>query len=210
MDAIEIVRAFYSPVGRIRMLAGAPALDFANTLHWRDGELLDFIPTYRALVEFCGPARIMSEDEIRKVLRLSNEYPQRATNLHLAALALRDALKEWLIASAANLPRKRVPKKAMEAAIAKAGGNLNLGDLMALPDDAAMALQMPLLRIAATIASLMLFPPEGDIRHCEADACGGFFINTSRSKPRRWCAMDSCGNRMKAQRFRKAHAEDAI
>jgi predicted RNA-binding Zn ribbon-like protein len=205
MEAIENVRAYYSPVGRIRMLAGAPALDFANTLHWRDGELLDFIPSYRSLVEFCGPAHLLSEDEIRKVLRLANEYPQRATNLHQAALGLRDTLKDWLVASAANLPRKRVPRKAMAAAISKAGGGLNLGDLMDLPDDSATALQLPLLRIAAAIAALMLFPPEGDIRHCEADACGGFFLNTSRSKPRRWCAMDSCGNRMKAQRFRLAH-----
>lgn len=207
---MEIVRAYYSPVGRIRMLAGAPALDFANTLHWRDGELLDFISTYRALVEFCGPAHLLTEEEIRKVLRVAHEFPQRAANIHQSALAFRTVLKDWLNASAANLPRRRIPKKAMAAAINKAGGGLNLGDLMELQDDSTTALQLPLLRIAAAVASLMLFPPEGDIRHCEADACGGFFLNTSRSKPRRWCAMDSCGNRMKAQRFRKAHAQDAV
>ncbi len=205
MEATENMLAYYSPVGRIRMLAGAPALDFANTLHWRDGELLDFIPTYRALVEFCGPARLMSDEEIRNILRLANEYPQRVANLHESALAFRVALKDWLNATATNLPRRRVPKKSMAAAIEKAGGGRDLGDLMTLKDDSSMALQLPLLRIAAAAASLVLFPPEGDIRQCEADACGGFFLNTSRSKPRRWCAMDSCGNRMKAQRFRLAH-----
>jgi predicted RNA-binding Zn ribbon-like protein len=205
MESMEIVRAYRSPLGRMRMLAGTPALDFANTLHWRDDRLVDFVPTYRALVEFCGPARLMSVAEIRKVLNYAKHHPQRSADLHQSALAFRVILKDWLNASAANRPRRRVPRKAMIAAISKAAGGLCLDDLMTMPDDSDTILHLPLLRIAAAAAWLILFPPEGDIRQCEADGCGGFFLNASRSKPRRWCSMDGCGNRMKATRFRLAH-----
>ncbi|WP_196503185.1 CGNR zinc finger domain-containing protein [Aestuariivirga litoralis] len=201
---MEIVRAYQSPLGRMRMLAGTPALDFANTLHWRDGELLDFVPTYRALVEFCGPAHLLSDKEMRHVLRVAKDYPQRTAMLHADALAFRAVLKNWLAASAVNLPHRRVPQKTFAAAIDKLGDGVALGELLTLADETVTALRLPLLRIAAAACLLVLFSPQGDIRQCEADGCGGFFLNTSRSKPRRWCSMDGCGNRAKAARFRKA------
>ena len=37
-------------------------------------------------------------------------------------------------------------------------------------------------------------------RHAAED-CGWLFLDTSRSGRRRWCSMQSCGNRAKARRF---------
>ncbi|ARU87853.1 CGNR zinc finger domain-containing protein [Pseudomonas sp. M30-35] len=37
------------------------------------------------------------------------------------------------------------------------------------------------------------------IKECEA--CTWMFIDTSRSRRRRWCSMSTCGNRAKARRF---------
>ena len=55
MEASEI-KAYHSPLGRMRMLGGAPALDLANTLHWRDGSLADFITEFQSLTRWCVPA----------------------------------------------------------------------------------------------------------------------------------------------------------
>ena len=68
--------------------------------------------------------------------------------------------------------------------------------------DAGQQLRLPVLRIAFSIASLYLIPVDRQIGRCEGDPCGGFFLNTSRSKPRRWCSMESCGNRAKVRQFR--------
>ena len=39
------------------------------------------------------------------------------------------------------------------------------------------------------------------VRHCADDrGCGMLFLDTSRNKSRRWCSMESCGNRAKAKR----------
>jgi predicted RNA-binding Zn ribbon-like protein len=39
------------------------------------------------------------------------------------------------------------------------------------------------------------------VRQCADDrGCGYLFIDMSRNRSRRWCSMESCGNRAKAQR----------
>ncbi len=56
-------RAYTSSIGRMRMLAGDPALDFANTFHWRGGREVDFIPDYVSLVDWSVPAGLLQPDE---------------------------------------------------------------------------------------------------------------------------------------------------
>jgi len=38
------------------------------------------------------------------------------------------------------------------------------------------------------------------LKACENEACILYFYDTSRNKKRRWCSMDTCGNRVKASR----------
>ncbi|QPC93079.1 CGNR zinc finger domain-containing protein [Mesorhizobium sp. INR15] len=194
----------------MRMLAGAPALDLANTLHWRDGEAIDFIPSYEDMLSFCIPAQLLAEGEGRALMRLNKKHRDVARDVHVEVLKLRSALKAWLISSARNLSHGTGPKRSslndFQEAIARAGGTADLGNILTLTTvSESEAICLPLRRSAAAAAMLVLFPPANDIRQCEADRCGGFFVNESRSKPRRWCSMDGCGNRAKAARFRLAH-----
>ena len=210
MESTEFVRTYLSPLGRMRMLGGAPALDLANTLHWRDGSEVDFIPTYQDMLAFCTPAQLLSEDEGRALKRMARHHGSAAGKVHLEVLQLREALKSWLTVSARNLNHGMAPKALalhrIQEAITRAGGTAGFGDILSLASDSANeAIYLPLRRSAAAAAMLVLFPPANDIRQCEADHCGGFFINDSRSKPRRWCSMDGCGNRAKAARYRLAH-----
>jgi predicted RNA-binding Zn ribbon-like protein len=45
----------------------------------------------------------------------------------------------------------------------------------------------------------------GDVRVCAARDCGRIFLDRSRSKGRRWCSMQRCGNRVKVVAFRRRH-----
>jgi predicted RNA-binding Zn ribbon-like protein len=40
------------------------------------------------------------------------------------------------------------------------------------------------------------------IRQCEGSGCAILFLDQSRSGRRRWCSMEGCGNRAKAEAFR--------
>jgi predicted RNA-binding Zn ribbon-like protein len=38
------------------------------------------------------------------------------------------------------------------------------------------------------------------VKKCADERCGWLFFDTSRNHSRRWCSMESCGNRAKARR----------
>ncbi|GAA2162718.1 CGNR zinc finger domain-containing protein [Actinomadura napierensis] len=43
------------------------------------------------------------------------------------------------------------------------------------------------------------------VRACAGDRCGALFLDTSRPGTRRWCSMNTCGNRAKKDAL---HARD--
>ena len=40
------------------------------------------------------------------------------------------------------------------------------------------------------------------VRECASDSCSWLFMDMSKNGSRRWCSMESCGNRAKAHRHR--------
>jgi predicted RNA-binding Zn ribbon-like protein len=47
---------------------------------------------------------------------------------------------------------------------------------------------------------LIVSPEGGRLRHCLNDQCGWLFMDDSKNGSRRWCSMQSCGNRAKVHR----------
>jgi predicted RNA-binding Zn ribbon-like protein len=213
MNTTQNIRAFYSELGRLRMLGGDRALDLANTIHWRDDRRVDFIPDYPALLRWCLPALLLSEDEMARLLGLAPAHAAHAARIHAQWRDLRTRFKDWLAAIAPG-PAAAAPnemrdqgacRERLVAALDAALADLEPRHLLEAREERGQAdlLALPLRRSAAAILMLIMFPPEGKVRRCQADRCGGFFVDRSRSKPRRWCAMDSCGNRAKAAEFRR-------
>lgn len=66
-----------------------------------------------------------------------------------------------------------------------------------------LALLTPIALSAAEVARSAR--PER-LRPCAADGCRRWFVDTSKSGRRRWCSMERCGNRAKADRYRSRHA----
>ncbi|HEY8528052.1 MAG TPA: CGNR zinc finger domain-containing protein [Paenibacillaceae bacterium] len=69
------------------------------------------------------------------------------------------------------------------------------------------AAHLPALFLEETARFVASMDPKR-LKACENKACILYFYDTSRNRQRRWCSMDTCGNRMKASRHyhrRKAH-----
>lgn len=208
-------RAYFSSIGRLRMLAGDPALDFANTLHWRGGIQVDFLPDYQSLAEWSVPAGLISEDEMRMLVGMAPIHPDGGKAAHSAAIALRCSWRDTLSEGTGGglmLSRSREVDSALDALLASALSDTRL--LISANSGAgghqAHMLFLPVARVALAIASLRLIPGDRKLGRCEGDPCGGFFLNTSRSKPRRWCSMDSCGNRAKVRGYRSRLTADEV
>jgi predicted RNA-binding Zn ribbon-like protein len=76
-----------------------------------------------------------------------------------------------------------------------------------LTESGTMRLSGPTAALLASLAreAVQLFGSTAIelIRQCESSTCTLYFLDTSRRGDRRWCSMLACGNRAKAQRFRR-------
>lgn len=203
--------AYYSELGRLRMLGGDAALDFANTRHWRDGREIDFLTGYPALIDWAVVAGLLSEKECHRLKEAEGVMPLQAADIFSATVRLRDIWKIHLGEATRTANAAHQPSEALRRMVTTALGPPDLA-IAGLPADTLGGLDMalPLARVALAIGAFLALPHAGTLRMCEADPCGGVFLDTSRSQKRRWCAMDSCGNRVKAQRHRLRMKAEAV
>ncbi|MEM9358929.1 MAG: CGNR zinc finger domain-containing protein [Pseudomonadota bacterium] len=63
--------------------------------------------------------------------------------------------------------------------------------------------------IAASALSILSDPRELDrVKMCPGDDCGWLFVDETKNRRRRWCRMETCGNRAKAARHYKRTKQD--
>ena len=62
-------------------------------------------------------------------------------------------------------------------------------------------------KIVHEASTLLNSPYSQQIKHCSNEKCVLIFVDTSRSKKRRWCSMERCGNRAKASNFYHSNKE---
>ncbi|MFI8963010.1 CGNR zinc finger domain-containing protein [Streptomyces sp. NPDC053493] len=55
--------------------------------------------------------------------------------------------------------------------------------------------------LAADAVHVLGGPDRDRIKACEGPGCAGLFLDTSRGANRRWCSMNTCGNRVKKARL---------
>jgi predicted RNA-binding Zn ribbon-like protein len=68
-------------------------------------------------------------------------------------------------------------------------------------DDMTSSYEAMLRPIARSAADLLASPEVALVRTCSSPTCQWFFLDTSKNHHRRWCSMQSCGNRAKVRRF---------
>lgn len=67
---------------------------------------------------------------------------------------------------------------------------------------AAEPISAALAGIARSAVELLSGPDRNQVRNCADPTCSLLFIDRSRPGRRRWCSMDSCGNKDKTARYR--------
>lgn len=169
----------YSSGYPVRPVAGRLALDFVNTADW----------TVDGLVFH---EKIAAMDDVATwldAIGLSEAgCPENIETLHLFRRDLRRAM----------LPN---------------GGGDVCGFLDRIRDiDPRRALgRQPLLAILATSALAILADPREvrRIKLCPGSNCGWLFVDETRNGRRKWCMMETCGNRAKSARHYERSIRDA-
>ena len=165
-----------------RPLTGEPlALDLVNTQWVAGGRRRDLLATDDGMASWLaevGMANAPARDDTRVALTAARaavravlETPGSAgARAALNAVLDRGRVRRWLHDDG---PRER-----------------------AEVDDAAWE---PAWRAAADLLDLLARAPDR-VRRCGNPECVLYFLDTSKNGSRRWCAMATCGNRLKARR----------
>jgi predicted RNA-binding Zn ribbon-like protein len=200
---------------KFQLIAGHPALDFVNTVDWRWDPLRwrwdplrreDLLDGFEDLVGWARQTEIVTAAEARALTATAKRDPRSANRALQRARRLREALGRIFEAAgrdqrptARDLRRLNVfLGAALRRRRLELRGNRYDWGWTASDNRALDAFLSPIV-LAAT--ELLTSPQRFKIRACAAEDCGWLFLDTSRSGRRRWCTMQSCGNRAKARRF---------
>jgi predicted RNA-binding Zn ribbon-like protein len=177
-----------------RLLGGAPALDFVNTVDPRRGrDVHEYLDTPAALAAWAEHADVATKTHVgdRRALRRAIDVREALYRAFLAAVAGRRP-------APADLDRIRDAYVAtlQQATLARDGESYR----WRVPASAGVdAILHPVLESALELLSS---PALARVRECTADDCGWLFLDASRNATRRWCSMDGCGAKMKMRRYR--------
>jgi predicted RNA-binding Zn ribbon-like protein len=165
------------------------ATSFTGTLSERHGNAVERIPTPHRLVDWlavyglavnsCTPAQLDLARELRE-------------SIHAAATAA--AIGAALPAAAVQVINARSVQGRAAAVLTPEGERRWQLSSASRVEDA-------LGVIAADAISIIAGERDGKLALCASPTCRAAFFDTSQSRTRKWCDMNTCGNRQKKARF---------
>jgi len=188
--------------------AGALCLDFANTVAWHASEQPeDRLDSYLDLVRWGEGAGILTPGRAAKLRQVAREEAGAAAATFAEAVRLREALYRIFAAVADEDEVAGADLDLLNDHLARALSHLKV--VPAAPafswawQERSHDLHQILWPVARSAANLLT----GDrdtldrVGQCADDrGCGYLFVDSSRNRSRRWCSMESCGNRAKVHR----------
>jgi predicted RNA-binding Zn ribbon-like protein len=178
------------------------ALDFLNTCPVQNGEAVELLPDFDALLRWFRAADLLSPREVASLRQLWGESA-RAQDVVEAVRELRERLRKEVLGWERGGTVHRAVLDELNHLMAehpmltrlKAGGDASTAELWfdpRRPED----LFAPLAHSAA-----MLFAGADSNRVRKCGECVLHFYDTSKKGTRRWCSMQLCGNRLKVAAY---------
>jgi predicted RNA-binding Zn ribbon-like protein len=190
-------------------------LDFANTNDWHASEHpIENLHNYAELVSWGKKSGILSSEAADELTRLETEQPGIAEDAYHIAIQVREAIFRIFSRRYGEQPVAEEDLAMLNSIVQKAMAYRTLvpeGDNFTWKwaEDVDQK-NLVLWTVALSAANLLTSDKATRVRVCEDDrGCGALFIDMSKNHSRRWCSMESCGNRAKAHRhYSKVKGEE--
>ncbi|MDV8024878.1 CGNR zinc finger domain-containing protein [Rhodococcus sp. IEGM 1330] len=162
---------------------------FTGTLTERRGDAVERIPVPHRFLDWLALNGLAVENCTATQLDLARELREA---IHLAATAA--AGHEALPTSAIQVVNDHSIRGHASAVLTPEGKRRwRLGAESAVEDALGV--------IAADAISIISGERDGKLALCASPSCRAAFFDTSQSRSRKWCDMNTCGNRQKKARF---------
>lgn len=192
-----------NPLAGLNVIGGRLCLDFVNTVDTHDTYVDEKLVAYDDLVWWALRVGLLDEAAAAPLFAAAGADPARAAAVFAEAMELREALYRLFAAARGGAPVADADVAVLNAALARA---LRHARVEAGEDGFAWGwaqgadLERVLWPVARDAAELLV---DGELRRvgmCSGDNCDWLYVDTSRNRSRRWCDMQTCGNRAKARR----------
>jgi predicted RNA-binding Zn ribbon-like protein len=189
--------------------AGRLCLDFANTLGDRPAlqPHEEALRSYTDLVAWSEAAGLIAGDEAAEYTRVAAGHPADADAAFAHAIALREAIYRLFSAVAADAAPPADDLATVNTAIAEAMARARLvpveGHFHWAWERDPSVLGSLLRPVLWSVAELLTAGELHRVHECAGSDCGWLFLDMSKNGSRRWCSMETCGNRAKARRHRE-------
>lgn len=170
-------------------LGSVLATSFTGTLSERHGDAVERIPTPQRLVDWLAVYGLAVDSCTTAQLDLARELRE---SIHATATAA--AIQDALPAPAVHVINSRSAQGRAAAVLTPEGKRQWQFSSASSVEDA-------LSVIAADAISIISGERGGKLALCASPTCQAAFFDTSRSRTRKWCDMNTCGNRQKKARF---------
>jgi predicted RNA-binding Zn ribbon-like protein len=195
-----------------KYVGGDLSIDLVNTVDWTGHGLIDErLTDYERLTRWAEGAGALTARQGTRLRSLALAHPRLAERAHRDALALRWQLRQLYIAIDRDEPLGGTG--VLDLFNRSLGDALSRLELTAQPDargsrapvewswrDAENRLDSVLWPVMRAGASLLASEEARRIRECAGQDCGWMYVDRSRNGLRRWCQMETCGNREKSRR----------
>lgn len=172
------------------------ATSFTGTLSERHGRPVERIPTPQRLMDWLAVSGLAVNSCTQVQLELAKELRE---SIHAAATAT--ALQKSLPAAAVRVINDcSVEGQAAAILTSKRARQWRLSSPACVEDALGV--------IAADAIDILAGERDGQLALCSSSTCRAAFFDTSQSRSRRWCDMNTCGNRQKKARFRANQRKD--
>jgi predicted RNA-binding Zn ribbon-like protein len=185
------------------------SLDFTNTVDDRlSDQPTDSLTSYERFLDWAVQKNITERATADKLAEAETDPEQALKRVR----ELRELLYRLLSAAAG---KKRVAEEDLDSFngyLAEAMSNIRITqkdggfDWYCCPGCSGS--ESVLYPIVKSAADLLVSAQLDRIRVCADPLCGWLFLDSSRNRSRRWCSMESCGNRAKARRFYQRHQQN--
>lgn len=165
--------------------------DFVNTLDLETG--VDAIATPDELAAWFSEQGLV------------DDLVEPTAEEHADALAVREAIRELLLANNGGPADTAAASKTLEEAGRRAqlGVRFENGRPVLAPE--ADGARSAIGRIVALVAELAPADEWKRLKTCRDENCRVAFYDQSRNRSRAWCSMEVCGNRDKQRGYRERH-----
>jgi predicted RNA-binding Zn ribbon-like protein len=183
------------------------AIDFTNTVGDRGADRGEHLNTFGDIVAWAEARRVISRNAATALRQQANVDPDGANRAWRSALAFREALYNVLAAAASKRRARPADLAVVNEYVGetfKGAALAQSGERFSLETHAEQWLDPVLRPVTRAAVDLLTSDELTKVGRCADDDCAWLFLDTTRSRTRRWCDMRSCGNRNKVRRFREA------